>query len=239
MAGEHGRERSRSPSARRAFWQAQLEAIYTRRNPAKLSTIPELLKKFDGQEAVLYTKVCHKYDLNPTKFHTERDAWREYDLTVNHGPLPAASSPPLNAAPVDVTVVTPGGSTAEITGLLPTQTVKDLLQQAANRLNFPVWCSKLCKQGEDHPVDIDLKLHAAGVTSGMSLTLVQEAEPEVCEALERFRSGDAGSPASVFVALQVTRPHFGPLSSSLIGVFKHKTDAIEAATVSVRQAWGQ
>ncbi|CAE7725153.1 unnamed protein product [Symbiodinium sp. CCMP2592] len=125
MAGEDGRERSRSPSSRCAFWQAQLEAIYTRRNPAKLVTIPELLKKFDGQEAVLYTKVCHKYDLNPTKFHTEPDAWLEYDLTVNHGPSAAARSPPLNAAPLDVTVVTPAGATAEITGLLATQTAPD------------------------------------------------------------------------------------------------------------------
>lgn len=51
------------------FWHVQLEAIYRRRNPQKLKTVPAMLKKYQGREALLYRKVCMMYDLDPAKFH--------------------------------------------------------------------------------------------------------------------------------------------------------------------------
>ncbi|CAJ1421103.1 unnamed protein product [Effrenium voratum] len=100
-----GMSRSRSRSAGREmdevsgeskasgdFWRLQLEAVYARRNPAKLGKIPELLQKYAGQEAVLYAKVCRTYDLNPQKFHTEPDAWLEYDLPDRGTYIRAADS---------------------------------------------------------------------------------------------------------------------------------------------------
>lgn len=51
------------------FWHMQLEAIYRRRNPQKLRTLPAMLNKYEGREALLYRKVCMMYDLDPAKFH--------------------------------------------------------------------------------------------------------------------------------------------------------------------------
>lgn len=57
------------------FWRVQLEAVYRRMNPAKLPNVPDLLKKYEGQEAVLYTKVCKTYGLTSTKFYADPQAW--------------------------------------------------------------------------------------------------------------------------------------------------------------------
>jgi len=51
------------------FWHAQLEAIYRWRNPYKLQSVPAMLDKYRGREALLYRKVCMMYDLDPAKFH--------------------------------------------------------------------------------------------------------------------------------------------------------------------------
>eukprot|EP00746_Dinoflagellata_sp_MGD_P001621 gnl/MRDRNA2_/MRDRNA2_103062_c0_seq1.p1 gnl/MRDRNA2_/MRDRNA2_103062_c0~~gnl/MRDRNA2_/MRDRNA2_103062_c0_seq1.p1 ORF type:complete len:838 (+),score=158.99 gnl/MRDRNA2_/MRDRNA2_103062_c0_seq1:110-2623(+) len=57
------------------FWRVQIESVYRRRNPYKLQNVPDLLKKYEGQEAVLYTKVCRKYDLDPSKFYADPRSW--------------------------------------------------------------------------------------------------------------------------------------------------------------------
>lgn len=57
------------------FWRVQVESVYRRRNPYKLDNVPDLLKKYEGQEAILYTKVCLKYDLNPSKFYADPSSW--------------------------------------------------------------------------------------------------------------------------------------------------------------------
>jgi hypothetical protein len=64
-----------SESASVAFWRAQIEAIYQKRNPYKLSNVSQLLSKYRGQEVLLYRKVCHQYDLDPTRFYTDPEAW--------------------------------------------------------------------------------------------------------------------------------------------------------------------
>ncbi|CAJ1371771.1 unnamed protein product [Effrenium voratum] len=91
-AGREMDEVSGESKASGDFWRLQLEAVYARRNPAKLGKIPELLQKYAGQEAVLYAKVCRTYDLNPQKFHTEPDAWLEYDLPDRGTYIRAADS---------------------------------------------------------------------------------------------------------------------------------------------------
>lgn len=58
------------------FWRVQIESIYRRRNPYKLENVPEFLKKYEGQEAILYTKVCRKYDLDPTKWYADPRSWQ-------------------------------------------------------------------------------------------------------------------------------------------------------------------
>mmetsp|Transcript_16361 Transcript_16361/g.35765 ORF Transcript_16361/g.35765 Transcript_16361/m.35765 type:complete len:443 (+) Transcript_16361:92-1420(+) len=67
------------------FWRVQLEAIYRKRNPQKFSKVPDLLRKYRGQEAVLYRKVCQSYDLDPTKFYTDEAAWGEEAMDVDAG----------------------------------------------------------------------------------------------------------------------------------------------------------
>eukprot|EP00927_Polykrikos_kofoidii_P037863 TRINITY_DN32069_c0_g1_i1.p1 TRINITY_DN32069_c0_g1~~TRINITY_DN32069_c0_g1_i1.p1 ORF type:complete len:951 (-),score=173.80 TRINITY_DN32069_c0_g1_i1:89-2848(-) len=57
------------------FWRVQVEAVYRRRNPYKLDNVPDLLLKYEGQEALLYTKICRKYDLDPSKFYADPSAW--------------------------------------------------------------------------------------------------------------------------------------------------------------------
>jgi len=57
------------------FWRVQIESVYRRRNPIKLGNVPALLQKYEGQEAVLYAKVCKTYDLDPTKFYADPSAW--------------------------------------------------------------------------------------------------------------------------------------------------------------------
>jgi hypothetical protein len=57
------------------FWRAQLDAIYSRRNPIRRGQLTDLLEKYRGQEALLYRKVCERYDLCPTKFYADPRAW--------------------------------------------------------------------------------------------------------------------------------------------------------------------
>ena len=92
------------------FWRAQLEAIYRRRNPPKLESIPGLLEKYQGNEAVLYRKVCEKYDLNPSKFHTDPEAWMEYDLTDHHGPKEGKTMVIKTSEVLEVTVTNMSGT---------------------------------------------------------------------------------------------------------------------------------
>eukprot|EP00927_Polykrikos_kofoidii_P014841 TRINITY_DN16553_c0_g2_i1.p1 TRINITY_DN16553_c0_g2~~TRINITY_DN16553_c0_g2_i1.p1 ORF type:complete len:518 (+),score=103.25 TRINITY_DN16553_c0_g2_i1:79-1632(+) len=61
------------------FWQVQVEAIYRKRNPYKLDTVPRLLAKYRGREVVLYRKVCKTYDLDPAKFYADPASWNEED----------------------------------------------------------------------------------------------------------------------------------------------------------------
>lgn len=64
-------------STSRDFWMVQVEAIYRKRNPYKLKNVPSLLKRYRGQEAVLYKKVCLTYDLDPSKFYAGLETWQE------------------------------------------------------------------------------------------------------------------------------------------------------------------
>mmetsp|Transcript_29405 Transcript_29405/g.80376 ORF Transcript_29405/g.80376 Transcript_29405/m.80376 type:complete len:277 (-) Transcript_29405:215-1045(-) len=59
------------------FWRVQVESVYRVKNPQKLMNVPALLKKYEGQEAVLYAKVCKTYGLNPTKFYADPKAWED------------------------------------------------------------------------------------------------------------------------------------------------------------------
>jgi len=59
------------------FWFAQLDAIYRRRNPYKLERVPEFLEKYRGREVLLYRKVCHQYDLDPTRFYADPNSWSD------------------------------------------------------------------------------------------------------------------------------------------------------------------
>jgi hypothetical protein len=61
------------------FWHAQLDAIYSRRNPLKRGTISDLLSKYKGREVLLYRKVCKTYDLCPKKFYADPKAWATLD----------------------------------------------------------------------------------------------------------------------------------------------------------------
>lgn len=67
---------------REDFWRVQVEAVYRRRNPYKLDNVPSLLEKYRGQEAVLYTKVCLKYLLDPKKFYADPCAWDDEEGNV-------------------------------------------------------------------------------------------------------------------------------------------------------------
>lgn len=57
------------------FWRVQVEAIYRKRNPYKLKSVPEFLARYKGQEVALYVKVCKTYDLDPAKFYADPAAW--------------------------------------------------------------------------------------------------------------------------------------------------------------------
>lgn len=59
------------------FWRIQVEAIYCRRNPYKLHSVPALLEKYRGREVILYRKICQTYDLDASKFYHETSAWGE------------------------------------------------------------------------------------------------------------------------------------------------------------------
>ncbi|CAE8725187.1 unnamed protein product [Polarella glacialis] len=64
------------------FWRVQVEAIYRRRNYHKLGDVPKLMEKHKGKEAILYSKVCKRYDLNPKKFYADPAAWDAEDKDV-------------------------------------------------------------------------------------------------------------------------------------------------------------
>jgi len=70
---------------REEFWRVQIEAVYRRRNPYKLENVPDLMEKYEGQEAVLYTKICRKYDLDPSKFYADPAAWDDEASQVDDG----------------------------------------------------------------------------------------------------------------------------------------------------------
>jgi len=67
------------------FWRVQIEAVYRRRNPYKLDKVLEFMEKYKGQEAILYAKVCKKYDLDPSKFYADPAAWEDEDKDVKDG----------------------------------------------------------------------------------------------------------------------------------------------------------
>jgi len=64
------------------FWRVQIEAVYRRRNPHKLSDVPGLLEKHKGKEMHLYKKVCSRYDLNPAKLYADPKSWESEDKDV-------------------------------------------------------------------------------------------------------------------------------------------------------------
>lgn len=64
------------------FWRVQIEAVYRRRNPAKLCNVESLLEKHKGKESILYAKVCKTYDLDPTRFYADEKSWESYENDV-------------------------------------------------------------------------------------------------------------------------------------------------------------
>jgi len=64
------------------FWRVQIEAVYRRRNPAKLCNVGALLEKHKGKEAVLYAKVCKTYDLDPKLLYADEKSWEAYEKDV-------------------------------------------------------------------------------------------------------------------------------------------------------------
>eukprot|EP00435_Cladocopium_sp_Y103_P072885 s15_g41.t1 len=89
------------------FWRCQIEAVYARRNPHKLSNVQALLEKYSGREAILYAKVCKTYDLDPSKFYTDPQAWEQYETDVKpdepgQDPEPGAGSDAATGSGVSV-----------------------------------------------------------------------------------------------------------------------------------------
>lgn len=94
------------------FWLVQMEAIYKRRNPHKLQSVPSLLEKYKGKEAALYAKVCKTYDLDPSKFYADPKAWEQYENDVQNEPegldeIPAAFQASSTAASSQAPVAAP------------------------------------------------------------------------------------------------------------------------------------
>lgn len=229
------------------FWRAQLEAIYRRRNPQKLESIPELLEKYRGNEAVLYKKVCAKYDLNPSKFHTDPEAWMEYDLTEHHGPKERKTGTPMSTSEVlqTVTVTNLSGTNSCKINDLQHSTVKHLLIHASTALKTQPWLSKLCLGSQKLLLD-QLLCNVSGETTSLDLTLVQEVDPELDEALERFMPGELeNDEGSVYVVwMSSFESAFNGLQENLaLGVFRHGKDArdcvVEAASREYHEMMNQ
>jgi len=64
------------------FWKVQIEAIYRRRNPHKMSDVPKLLDKYKDSEVMLYRKVCLRYDLDSNKLYADPAAWEGEEKDV-------------------------------------------------------------------------------------------------------------------------------------------------------------
>lgn len=226
------RPREEGQDESQGFWKAQLEAIYVRRNPKKLDTIPGLLQKYKGSEAVLYKKVCQKYDLNPNKFHIEPEAWLEYELTEHHGAAPRPSGgDAADAEPFEVVVSTVSGlSSCKISELRPNNMVKEVLVRASEALGTQAWCSHLCLNTKK--LYMDASLSEAGVSAGSSLTLVQEPDAELLATLQRFGDGPLAEqvPSSVHVAFCLEGGR-----ASLLGAFHCPKKARDAAAEAFRQ----
>lgn len=76
------------------FWLVQLESIYRHRNPYKLDRVPCLLEKYKGREAILYVKVCKTYNLDPSKFYADPQAWDDLE-NEDESPDTASMQPEL------------------------------------------------------------------------------------------------------------------------------------------------
>ncbi len=227
------------------FWRAQLEAIYRRRNHQKLESIPGLLEKYQGHEAVLYRKVCEKYDLNPSKFHTDPEAWMEYDLTDHHGPKEGKTMVIETSEVFEVTVTNMSGTNSCKINDLQNSTVKQLLIRASAALKTQPWLSKLCLGSQKLSLDQLLCTLSLETDPSLNLTLVQEADPELDEALNRFMPGELENEGSVYVVwMSSFETAFNGLQESLaLGVFRHGTDArdcvVEAASREYHEMMNQ
>lgn len=221
------------------FWKAQLEAIYVRRNPKKVDMIPALLQKYKGSEAVLYKKVCQKYDLNPNKFHIEPEAWLEYELTEHHGAaLRPSGGDTAEAEPFEVVVSTVSGvSSCKISELRPNNMVKEVLIRASEALCTQAWCSHLSLNTKK--LHMDANLSEAGVSAGSSLTLVQEPDAELIATLQRFGDGPPAAevPNSVHVALCLELRAVGRDATHLLGAFHCPKKARDAVVKAFSQEY--
>ncbi|CAK9114321.1 Uncharacterized protein SCF082_LOCUS52965 [Durusdinium trenchii] len=235
------RKRPHEDADPQSFWKAQLEAIYARRNPMKVDSIPDLLQKYRGKEAVLYAKVCHKYDWNPKKFHIDPQAWLEYDLTEHHGHQPSASPGDATAEPFEVQVTTvSGANSCKINGLLPSISVKEVLIQSCDALKMRAWCSKLCLGTEK--LSMDLQLSQAGVSAGSSLTLIQEPDAEFVEFQQRFMPEPLEAvPEAVHVVWCETweRVFGGQRDTVMLGAFRCPRKAREAVLEEASEEYHQ
>eukprot|EP00811_Abedinium_folium_P024891 NODE_349_length_3137_cov_5.472425.p1 GENE.NODE_349_length_3137_cov_5.472425~~NODE_349_length_3137_cov_5.472425.p1 ORF type:complete len:890 (+),score=305.96 NODE_349_length_3137_cov_5.472425:172-2670(+) len=59
------------------FFRLQLEAIYRKRDPLRLASLPALMESHKGAGAELYRKVCLRYGLDPDKLYTNPAAWED------------------------------------------------------------------------------------------------------------------------------------------------------------------
>mmetsp|Transcript_54590 Transcript_54590/g.90353 ORF Transcript_54590/g.90353 Transcript_54590/m.90353 type:complete len:436 (+) Transcript_54590:17-1324(+) len=81
--------------------RALVRGVYERRNPAKLSELEGLFKKYAGSEMEVYTHVCQKYGETPQidLGSTDEAAEKLPSVSAPSAPAPAAPTPPPAAAP--------------------------------------------------------------------------------------------------------------------------------------------
>lgn len=120
------------------IWKANIEAVYAKKNPAKLKNkenLEQIYKKYEGKLPTLYAKICKTYDLPCTKGEGGKDGWIHYSMedipetaemhegagAENNEEAPAASSGGSNlfGSGATTAAVTAPATTGSIFGAAP------------------------------------------------------------------------------------------------------------------------
>lgn len=178
---------------REDFWRVQVEAVYRRRNPYKLDKVPELLEKYEGREAVLYTKVCLKYDLDPSKFYADPSAWPEDSDFINE-PEAASSCQDIIATPGTPFGVHAIGSEVPYPDELIPSAVTGHPPPAVFEFGKPQWTRPATEQGANtstpahcNAFDFDFSRPAEAAPSTEGSSGDGESGDERSEAIRRRR----------------------------------------------------